>query len=74
MSATLDPNPEEFVGAMTLEEKVDVLIEALTEVREMMAYIPEISEKMAELCDEVQEIREKLSELGVDTDGFQFES
>lgn len=60
------------VGAgMTMDEKMDALLDGLLEVRELIEYVPEISAQMQELIEQQTEILEKLGELGlVENEGF----
>lgn len=69
-----DLKPEEIRGAMTIDEKFDALVEALVEIRELVQYIPEVSDQMQELIAQQAELLEKINDLGQGGDGFQVET
>ena len=68
MTASLDRNPH--IIEPTLEQKIDFLVEELKQVRELVEWVPEMSNKMKELSDYQEEISEKLTNLGFDVPNF----
>ena len=54
-------------AGLSLEEKIDTLVDALVDIREQLEVFPE---QMEELKEQVQRIEEKLDSLGFPGDGF----